>query len=328
MNGRWITSVNLQNSLLRIVDRQGHFKWGDTYLPGIYAVPGEAPKGSRVCRLNSRKLGRALHLLSTPERVFAQLALYNPDVFELHEQKMLSPVPDIHPLQGNPLAAGLELLPVKGTSLVAEEIGLKHATAVLTYSDGEHERVPHPYLGDLLLYLNPQGSAPYAVNWTVKLSALDFDEVARGALKSIDKQKKDREKARLRHALEEEYYLSAGIRTVRVSRDILDPELVRNLDLLYGYHDREINLESIILEDFSQEIEDCVINGTPVAPIALKYGKRWGRRDLFLTKIYKDIWDRKLPVSLFDPILIDYPLVTDAPDVLQIYGSLYAGLLE
>ncbi|AKA83568.1 hypothetical protein VO64_3022 [Pseudomonas synxantha] len=58
------------------------------------------------------------------------------------------------------------------------------------------------------------------------------------------------------------------------------------------------------------------------------YGQRWGRRDLFLTKIYKDIWERKLPVSLFDPILIDHPLVTDAPDVLRVYSSLFAGLPE
>ena len=320
--------VDLKKSLLRIIYRQGRFKWGDKYLPGIYAVPGEAPKGSRICRLNSRKLGRALHLLSTPERVFAQLALYNPDVFELHEQKMLSPIPHVHPLQGHPVAAGLELLPVKGTSLVAEEIGLKHATVVVTYGDGERQRVPHPYLGDLLLYIQPQGSVPYAVNWTVKLSAMDFDEVARGSLKSLAKQKVDREKACLRHTLEEIYYHSAGIRTVRVSRDLLNPVLVANLDLLYGYHDREISLESNLLEDFSHHIEDCVIHGRPVASVALMYGQRWGRRDLFLTKIYKDIWERKLPVSLFDPILIDHPLVTDAPDVLQVYSSLFAGLPE
>ncbi|KOP51871.1 hypothetical protein ALO62_200000 [Pseudomonas amygdali pv. myricae] len=212
--------------------------------------------------------------------------------------------------------------------MVAEEIGLKHATAVMTYDDGRRERVPHPYLGDLLLYIHPQGSAPYAVNWTVKLSAMDFDEVARGSLKSLAKQKENREKARLRHALEEVYYHSAGIRTVRVSRDMLDPVLVANLDLLYGYHDREISLESNVLEDFSHDIEDCVAHGRPVASVALMYGQRWGRRDLFLTKIYKDIWERKLPVSLFDPVLIDHPLVTDAPDVLQVYSSLFAGLPE
>lgn len=320
--------MDLKKSLLRIIDRQGRFKWGDNYLAGIYAVPGEAPKGSRICRLNSRKLGRALHLLSTPERVFAQLALYNPDVFELHEQKMLSPVPQVHPLQGNPLTAGLNLLPVKGTSLVAEEIGLKHATVVVTYDNGERQRVPHPYLGDLLLYIQPQGSAPYALNWTVKLSSMDFDEVDRGSLKSLAKQKEHREKARLRHALEEAYYHSAGIRTVRVSRDLLDPVLVANLDLLYGYHDRDISLESNLLEDFSHDIRDCVSHGRPVASVALMYGRRWGRRDLFLTQIYKDIWERKLPVSLFDPILIDHPLVTDAADVLQVYGSLFVGFPE
>ncbi|KPB70269.1 Transposase [Pseudomonas syringae pv. maculicola] len=36
----------------------------------------------------------------------------------------------------------------------------------------------------------------------------------------------------------------------------------------------------------------------------------------------------ELPVSLFDPVLIDHPLVTDAPDVLQVYSSLFAGLPE
>ncbi len=320
--------MNLERSLRRIFDRQSHFEWGDNYEAGIYAVRGEAPQGSRACRLNSRKLGRTLHLLSTPERVFAQLALYNSDVFELHEQKMLSPVPSVHPLQGHPLTAGMELRPVKGTSLVAEEIGLKHATAVMTYSDGERERVPHPYLGDLLLYIQPQNSPPYAVNWTVKLCALDFDEVARGSLKSLEQRRKDREKARLRHALEEEYYLSAGIRTVRVSRDMLDPVVVENLHTLYGYHDREIDLEPSMLKDFSQDIEHCVTHGEPLAPVAIRYGRKWGRRDLFLTKIYKDIWDRKLPVSLFDPILIAYPLKTDTRDVLQVYGSLFAGLPE
>lgn len=315
--------MNFQKSMLRILGRQGRFKWGDEYLAGIFAVPAEAPKGSRVCRLNSRKLGRSLHLLSTPERVFAQLALYNPDVFEIHEQKVLSPISDFHPLHGHPLTTGLKLPPVKGTSLIADEIGLKHATAILSYSNGDRERVPYPYLGDLLLYINPEGETPYPVNWTVKLSGLDFDEMCRGDLKSLDRQRADREKARLRHALEEQYYLSAGIRTVRVSTDMLDPMVAANLDLLYGYHERPIPIESSLLADFAMEVQDCVQLGCPVAAVAIKYGKRWGRRDLFLNKIYKDIWERKLLVNLFEPILIDHPLNADSNDVLSVYGSLF-----
>jgi hypothetical protein len=278
--------------------------------------------------LPSRKLGRNLHLLSTPERIFAQLALFNPFVFELHEQKALSPLPDTHPLQGHPLAMGLQLQPVKGTALVAEEIGMKHAAVVMTYGNGERERTPHPYLGDLLLYIKPNDCAPYAVNWTVKLCSADFHEVARGNLKSLAKQRADREKARLRYALEEEYYLSAGIRTVRVSRDLLDPVFVANLDLLYGYHDRAIDIDNDLLEEFSLEIKKCVKAGGSVAKIAIEYGQRWGRRDLFLAKIYKDIWDRKLLVNLFEPLLIDHPLRIDGQDALQFYGFLFTDLSQ
>ncbi|KOP61401.1 hypothetical protein OX90_00905 [Pseudomonas coronafaciens pv. porri] len=53
--------------------------------------------------MNSRKLGRTIHLMSIPERVFAQLALFNPAVFDLHEQKMLHIDPAVHPLFGHPL---------------------------------------------------------------------------------------------------------------------------------------------------------------------------------------------------------------------------------
>ncbi|PPS23817.1 hypothetical protein BVY11_28955, partial [Pseudomonas amygdali pv. morsprunorum] len=89
--------------LQRIWTRQAGFRWGDKYVPSTLAVPGEAPKISRACRMNSRKLGRTIHLMSIPERVFAQLALFNPAVFDLHEQKMLHIDPAVHPLFGHPL---------------------------------------------------------------------------------------------------------------------------------------------------------------------------------------------------------------------------------
>lgn len=308
----------------RIAGRQGTFVWGRVYIPGILAVPGEAPSISRASRLNSRKLGRVLHLLSIPERAFTQFALFNPSVFDVHEQQMLHIYKQPHPLHGHPFARGMDLLPVIGTSAVAEQIGMHHAE--IRIKEGNKVRyVEYPYLGDLLLFLKDDNGLPYALNWTIKLSALDFGERKRKKVKTLAQQRADKEAAVLRNALEEEYYLSAGIRTVKLSLDDIDRTVVANLDLVYGSHGIDIGLEEHLLTDYSADIKRAAEIGDPLAPIAIKYGKKWGRRDLFLTKIYQDIWDRKLMVDFFQNILIDQPLNIGGTDILECYRSFFEG---
>lgn len=305
-----------------MMGRQAGFNWGDQYLPAIMAVPGEAPRTSRISRLNSRLLDRTIHLLSRPERVFTQLALYHPDLFDLHEQKVLWPIQSSHPLFGHPLMHGTFPPPVRGTSDIAQEIGFKHYEIERKNSDGQWEKVLFPYVGDLLLYLHGK-NGPYALNWTVKDRKAAFGERRNGHAKTPVQQKNDRTKAELRAALEEAYYLSAGIRTVQVSLDMLEPMLVQNLGLLFPMHGLPLRLETSLLEDFSCAVKEAFDEGVPPALIAIKYGADWGARDQFICKIYQDIWHRHLPVSLLDPILIDHPLSKDGPDVLSIYGSLF-----
>ncbi|KMT56572.1 PDDEXK family nuclease [Pseudomonas fildesensis] len=313
-----------QKTLTRIRNRQGNFRWGDDYLPAIFAVPGEAPKGSRVCRLNSRKLERALHLLSIPERVFTQLALFHPAVFDIHEQKLLHPQAHVHPLHGHPLAQGASLKPLAGTLAIANHIGMDHAKVVVETSSGERKWAAYPYLGDLLIYLNAPGAAPYAVNWNIKLSKYDFMEKRRSSLKSLATRRKDRQLAELRLRLEEEYYLSAGIRTVNLSLDEIDPIVVANLDQVFGAHDRPLDLNPQLLEDFSQQVHNDFICGRPLAPVAIAFGKKWGNRDQFLARIYQDIWDRNLAVDLFQYIQIDQPLEHARYDVIEHYRSFFS----
>ncbi|WP_150728285.1 transposase [Pseudomonas fluorescens] len=312
-----------QQKFSLIVSRQGRFKWGDIYIPSTLAVTSEAPKGSRISRLNSRKLGRTLHAMSTPERVFTQLALYHPDLLDIHEQKMLSPVTSVHPLHGHPLTKGRFSHPITGTVEVAKQIGFKHYEISVENLNGRPQKVPFPYQGDLLLYMCGQGGIPYAVNWTVKDKKEAFVERNRLGVKTPLQQKKDRDRAQLRAKLEEYYYSSAGIRTVQVSLDHLDPVVIANLDLLYGAHGLPTNINAEVLSEFSCEIKEAVKSGYPVARIAIKYGARWGFRDQFLARIYQDIWNRDLLVSLFEPILIDHPLNSEERDLLSIYGSLF-----
>lgn len=305
-----------------ILERQKGFNWKGEYVPAIMAVPREAPRSSRPSRLNSRLLGRTIHTLSRPERVFTQLALYHPALFDLHEQKMLWPVQHSHPLFGHPLMHGSFPHPVRGTTDIAEEIGLKHFMVEVKLDNGEWKRMPYPYVGDLLLYLHG-ATGPYALNWTVKDRQEAFGERHSGQVKTPMQRKKDRTKAELRATLEEKYYASAGIRTVQVSLDMLEPMLVQNLGLLFPMHGIALRLNSSLLEDFTCALKEAVDEGVPPALLAIEYAAHWGARDQFICKIYQEIWNRNLPVGLLEPILIDHPLQKNGPDVLSVYSSLF-----
>jgi hypothetical protein len=263
--------------------------------------------------------------MSGPEKMFAQLALYHPDLFELHEQKMLWPINAGHPLHGHPLTKGTFLPPLRGTVEIAKEIGFKHYEIVMEDKDGTRRRMAFPYQGDLLLYLLDSDGKPIAVNWTVKDQSKAFRERRRGSPKTPVQQRKDREHARLRGELERRYYATAGIRTVEVSLDLVSPIVQANLDLLFGLHQVLYSLEPALLADFSDEVANAVKRGQPVNAVANEYGARWGFRDQFIAKIYQDIWHRKLLIDFEEPILIDRPLITGGCDPLQAFGSLFEG---
>ncbi|MBD1601840.1 hypothetical protein, partial [Pseudomonas typographi] len=270
------------------------------------------------------KLGRTLHLLSIPERVFTQLALFNPAVFEIHEQKMLHPGPQVHPLHGHPFALGLSLSPLTGTLAIAQQIGMDHAKVVVRTSSGGRKWSAYPYLGDLLIYIYDLGGAPYALNWNIKLSKFDFMEKRLTSVKSLAARRKDRESAELRLHLEELYYLSAKIRTLNLSLDDIDPIVVANLDQIFGLHDRPLNLDPQLLEDFSERLQDDFKTGNPLALAAINYGNKWGHRDQFIARIYQDIWNRVLPVDLFQYIQIDKPLGRVRCEVIDHYRNFFS----
>lgn len=318
--------MNFQDKFSLIMNRQSRFEWGDEYIPSTLAVPREAPKGSRISRLNSAKLGRALHALSTPERVFTQLALCHPDLLDIHEQKMLWPYSAGHPLDGHPLTKGTFPAPVRGTVEIAREIGFNHHFFVYEEADGRRQKIPFPYQGDLLLYMKGHDGTPYAINWTVKDHEKAFRERRYSKPKTPIQQKKDRDHVELRTEMERAYYASASIRTEQVSLNRVDPVVIANLDLLFVVHDIPLSHDPALLDEFSAEVKEAVLAGNPVAYVAIQYGKRWGRRDQFLTKIYQDIWNQKLSISFFDNIHVDRPFNTDGGDLLSIYGSLFEEL--
>lgn len=117
---------------------------------------------------------------------------------------------------------------------------------------------------------------PYAVNWSVKDVRNAFSERRLSSAKSPIQQKKDRDHAQLRAKLELEYYASAGIRTVQVSLDMIDPVVIANLDLLFSMHELSVTHDSTVMSDFSCSLQEAFANGIPLAHVALQYGARWG----------------------------------------------------
>lgn len=317
--------MNFQQRYILMMRRQRDFRWGDEYVPSTLATVREAPKGSRVSRLNSRKLGRTLHALSTPERVFTLLALHHPRLFDFHEQKMLSPSTTIHPLYGHPLTRGIVFAPMVGTLEIAQEIGLEHSLVLVSDDDGNRGWQAFPYQGDLLLYIRSPDGIAYAVNWTIKYMQEDFTERRRSAVKTRAQLKKDRLHADLRQRLEEEYYARGGIRTIQLTPDMLDPVAVANLNLLWGCHTRELTLEPALLSDFSSDLSAAVKAGTPPFETALRYAARWGSDDQFRTRIYQDIWNRSLQVNLLKRLHIDHPLAIDGGDLIEVYRDFFQG---
>lgn len=305
-----------------LMSRQNkRFDWSSTYIPSTLAVPREAPKGSRISRLNSRKLNRTLHALSTPERVFMQLALYHPGLMDLHEQKMLTVYNHCHPLQGHPLLRGSLLPELTGTKEIAKQIGFKHHQITIEKRDGNRERHLYPYQGDIMLYVVDREGRPYALNWSVKDREGAFHERRLSSAKTPIQQRKDRDHAMLRGRLEKDYYASAGIRTVQVSLDKVESTVQANLDLLYPMHLLPLSHEPELLADYSCDVAASALAGDPVWPVTRKYGERWGKRDQFIARFYQDIWERKLPINFFKPILIDHALSIEGGDLLAAYSS-------
>ncbi|NUT74136.1 hypothetical protein HNO86_03660 [Pseudomonas sp. C1C7] len=236
---------------------------------------------------------------------------------------MLSPYGAGSPLRGHPLGKGTFPAPVRGTVDIAKEIGFKHHMFVFESPDGKRQTMPFPYQGDLLLYMKGHDGIPYAVNWTVKDREQAFWERRSSKPKTPVQRKKDLDHAELRAELERAYYASAGIRTVQVSLDKVESAVIANLNMLFVVHGVPLTHDQSLLEDFSAEVSEAVQAGTPVAYVAIQYGERWGGRDQFIARIYQDIWNRKLILNFFSPILIDHPFDTEGGDLFSVYGSLF-----
>lgn len=317
-----------QERFFTIVKRQAKSRWWADYIPSILATPQEAPSRSHAITLNSDKLGRNVHCLSRGEGAAAILALYLPNLCELHEQKMLAPWATVHPLSGFPGSRQVGLPSLRGLIDVAQDLGYLHLLPRVRIENPEDPLNPliqiFPYSGDFLLYITKDNGQHYCVNWSIKDTDISFK---RPFCASQKKPQGEEPMAILaRHQIEESYYLDAGIRTVRIASENINNDLVNNLTQLFLNHHTKIKLSISQRKYVLDKFRIALDIGIPPHEVILGICARGEiTTHECRTVLYQAIWNRELRVDLFKPVLINRPLRPEKQDVLDVYADWFKG---
>ena len=303
----------------RILKRQAKAAWGKDYVPAIFATPAEAPRCSRPTILRPKKLGqRDMHLLSGVEGTVAILALFHPNVWDIHEQHMLSTEPTAHPLASHPSTLGTQLPRIEGTVKVANRLG-KLSWHGKVYAEDIAKWVPDIYVGDLLLFCTDD-AGPYCINGTVKATAEDFRHP--GPRLHGKPRRAPSERTLFRHDLEAAYFDDVMIRTQRIAGDEIDSTLAFNLEHLFGRHARKVNLADEVREELLDAFNGAIGGNTSAFSLVRELAARFSAPiDEVCNVLYQGIWHRRLRVDLFSPIVIDKPLRREVRDPLDVYSS-------
>lgn len=312
-------SITINEKRLQTIhSRQDESRWGRDYQASIRATREEAPSVSIATRIFWPRYQRHIHSLSTPETAAVLLALYHPALFDLHEQRMLSPHPMPHPLTGHPRSRGAVCTPLKGTLNVAERMGHFKWHPTVKVSLGPSEKpihIPSVWIGDLLLFLEDE-RGPYCVNWNIKKKKGDhakpFERNHRGRASA-----RAIERARARHSVEIAYYADAGIPTHDIAEEELPVNVVRNLECVYGDVASKVKLPGARVSDIEAQFSADMAGGLPLVETYrfLLQSQRLSAEHSRVV-LYRAIWCRRIRVDLFRPIVADKPLSPERKDVL------------
>ncbi|MGC4062793.1 MAG: hypothetical protein QM749_18945 [Aquabacterium sp.] len=254
------------------------------------------------------------------------LALMNPALFELQEQRMLPVEARPHPLSGHPVAVGMVLPPMRGTVMVAERLDLFHHHRWLRHREKENGDVvlPFPFFGDLLLFLLDE-FGPYCLNWTIKKTEEDFSRSI-SVQKRVRNPEADERDERARHAIEELLYEDADIRTIRVVKRMIGDNLAHNLRNLFLHQAIPVDLTKDVIDELDDRLKASFTTREKPLDILLAMAHRHNCAFEHLRcAFFNALWHRRVRAELVDePILIDRPLRPERVDLFEQYSFLFA----
>jgi hypothetical protein len=313
--------------LKTILRRQDPPSWGCNYDPAIHATREEAPARSRPAQVWCERLGRYCHVLSLVEQKALLLALFNPSLFELHEQRMLATEARPHPLVGHSLAIGMTLPPLRGTIDVCERLDMidRHPKIFVDHPDGTGRvPIPSPFIGDFLLFLTDE-LGPYCVNWTIKGTA---DEFQRQLLTTKPSRSPEKESiaVRARHAIEERYYADGAIPTIRIVNRELPEMFFQNIRSFLLMSHRAANLDPGLYKEICERLQASIQTGQPPLDVLLAVMHRHNLQlEVVKAAVNRALWRRDVRPELMDEVIfIDLPLKPERRDPLQLFGPWFA----
>ncbi|NHZ45043.1 hypothetical protein [Massilia aquatica] len=220
----------------------------------------------------------------------------------------------------------MDLPDMPGTIAIADRLDVLKLHGWIRRKDEKARQdllVPLPYFGDLLLFLTDD-RGPYCINWTIKQDEKDFQRSVN--LRSrVRNQQKDTRAAQARHAIEEQLYWDAGIRTVRFVAVTVPEKLDHNLRNLYLHHRSSNALDEAVERELADRLRASLTTGEPPQSILLAVTHRHGHdyqdvRQAF----FRLLWERRIRVELIDEVvLVDRPLKPERNDVLQRFTHLF-----
>lgn len=308
----------------RIYARQWQDRWYDKYDAGIHATGREAPFASEATILAPQKMGgRPFHCLSTGETWAAFLLLFNPQVWEVHEQRILYPVPRKHYLEGHPRGAGFHWPQFRGVLDVADRLNLmRHIRSIRIKGEkeGDYRSVPIFWLGDQLVFLEDR-IGPYILNWSIKDKSAAFGRPGPNRYGRMPT-KKELEHAQARHQVEVVYYEDARIPTREVARDKIDSTLVYNLRDLFISEAAPVaatfEKRTRAIEMFQQEVGSTEPANLIVDAVSQRLSiNQWDAKHI----LKQAVWARQIRVDLFQRILLDKPLKPEREDPILRYAD-------
>lgn len=226
-----------------------------------------------------------------------------------------------HPLDSHPKGAGVIRPALRGTLEVSNALQLLKYHAMVAAPRARPDTpaglMPFPWVGDLLLFLD-DGKGPYCVNLTIKHKREDFDNPPPGAFR---RRQSAAEKAQARHRVESLYYLDADIPTVRLTLKDFDMQLPLNLAQILLWSKRKNSFS----EKKTREIVNCFKGaiGTNIPAMSIVHDLA-RVNDCKISKIkivlHQALWSRQIRIDLFQPFLIDKPLLPEKRDPFAVYG--------
>ena len=162
---------------------------------------------------------------------------------------------------------------------------------------------------------------PYCLFWEVKVEPEDHGKPGGAPLKRLSPSAV--EKARARQTVCTAYVEQLGSRAVEVSSRKIPRTLAVTLINLCRSHVAEIDLPDTAIAELMQAYQGAVGSDMPARLVAKKLvSDRY--LDAAKALLEVAVWQRKVRVDLYQPVLWDRPLLPESRDVLAEFAHFFA----